>query len=203
MAHFERTPATPSTSIHWVARLRALAGLGVAPQHPEPMPCRPLDVLVLCTGSPARAILGEALVSHLGKGRLRGHSAGRRPTDRVNPLALRVLAEHGVPTRTFYSRSWDEFAGPRAPRMDLVITLCDAAAEETCPWWPGAPLRALWGMPDPAAVHGTEPQRLAAFRAVFDTLKSRIEPLVALVDRHIDRSTFAAELHRIAPPGEG
>jgi arsenate reductase (thioredoxin) len=184
-----------------VARLRAMAGLREAPR-PEPMPARPLEVLVLCTGNSARSIVGEALVSHLGKGRLRGHSAGSHPRGRVDPLALRVLAEAGIPTRTFYSKSWSEFSRRQAPRLDLVITVCDAAAEETCPWWPGAPLRVHWGVPDPAAVAGTEAQRLAAFRAVFATLRSRIEALVVLVDRRLARERFARELYAIAtPPG--
>ena len=166
------------------------------------MPRRPLNVLVLCTGNSARSILGEALVSHLGTGRLRGHSAGSHPTGRVNPLALRVLSEHGIATGAFRSKSWDEFAGPKASAMDLVITVCDAAAGETCPLWPGAPLRAHWGRPDPAAVQGTDDQRLRAFRATFDELKTRIERLVDLVDRKLDRDRFEAELRRIAPHAE-
>ena len=202
MAHVERSSTAKSAAAVLVARLRALAGLRRVVENENPMPSRPLNVLVLCTGNSARSILGEALVSHLGRGRLRGYSAGSHPTGRVNPLALRVLAEHGIPTRTFYSKSWDEFSKPKAAKMDLVITVCDAAAEETCPWWPGAPLRVHWGLPDPAAAQGTEAQRLQAFRAVFDALKTRIERLVELVDRKLDRDTFEVELQRIAPPAE-
>lgn len=202
MAYIERSSTAKSAAAVLVARLRALAGLRRVVENENPMPSRPLNVLVLCTGNSARSILGEALVSHLGRGRLRGYSAGSHPTGRVNPLALRVLAEHGIPTRTFYSKSWDEFSRPKAAQMDLVITVCDAAAEETCPWWPGAPLRVHWGLPDPAAAPGTEAQRLQAFRAVFDTLKARIERLVELVDRKLDRDTFEVELQRIAPPVE-
>ena len=183
----------------FVARMRALARFRPPAQNVAPMPRRPLNVLVLCTGNSARSILGEALVSHLGRGRLRGHSAGSKPTGRVNPLALRVLAEHGIPTRTFYSKSWHEFAKPDARAMDLVVTVCDDAAQETCPYWPGAPLRVHWGLPDPAAVKGTEAQRLRAFRATFDALKPRVEELVALVDRRLDREQFAAGLMRLAP----
>lgn len=195
-----RTEGPPSAfPATLVARLLALAGVRRIPENRDAMPRRPLNVLVLCTGNSARSILGEALVNHFGKGRLRGHSAGSHPTGRVNPLALRVLAEAGIPTRTFYSKSWDGFARPDAPAMDLVVTVCDAAADETCPWWPGAPLRVHWGMPDPAAVEGTEAQRLAAFRAVFQTLRARIERLAALVERDLSRQEFEAELHRIAP----
>lgn len=195
-------PVTAAATPTLGARLRALAGLQARVLRPEPMPSRSLDVLVLCTGNSARSILGEALVSHLGKGRLRGHSVGSHPSGRVDPLALRVLAEAGIPTRTSYSKSWSEFARPSAPKMDLVITVCDAAAEETCPWWPGAPMRVHWGLPDPAATAGTEAQRLAAFRGVFALLRARIEALVGLVDRRLDRAAFARELYAIAADDE-
>lgn len=188
-------PASPSASATLVARLRSLACLGERARRAEPMPCRPLEVLVLCTGNSARSILGEALIKHFGKGRLHGHSAGSHPVGRVDPLALRVLAEAGIPTRTFYSKSWSEFSRSHAPRLDLVITVCDAAAEETCPWWPGAPLHVHWGIADPAATPGTEDQRLAAFRATRGVLRRRIERLVDLVGRRLDREQFARELY--------
>lgn len=181
----------------WVARLRALAGLPAANENKIPMPDRPLNVLVLCTGNSARSILGEALLSHLGRGRIRGFSAGSQPAGRVHPLALRVLAENGIATPKFYSKSWNEFGRADSPAMDIVITVCDSAAEETCPWWPGAPMRAHWGLPDPSNATGTEEERLQAFRRTFAALKARIEQLAALVERRPDRETFEAELARI------
>ena len=181
----------------WLSRLRALVVHDAIDHNPSLMPDRPLNVLVLCTGNSARSILGEALLNHLGHGKVRGFSAGSQPAGRVNPLALRVLAENGIPTRTFYSKSWDEFARPEAGAMDIVITVCDAAAEETCPWWPGAPMRAHWGLPDPAAVQGTEDERLQSFRETYAKMRTRIERLIALVERRPDRAAFEAELQRI------
>jgi arsenate reductase (thioredoxin) len=202
MDRIEGSVPTPlSTAAALVARLRALAGLSPPPAAPVAMPRRPLNVLVLCTGNSARSILGEALLTHLGRGRLKGFSAGTRPAGRVHPLALRVLAENGIPTRTFYSKGWDEFGGPGGRAMDIVITVCDAAAEETCPWWRGTPLRAHWGIPDPAAAQGTEAERLRAFREVFATLKARTEHLVELAGRQLDRRSFESELHQIAASG--
>lgn len=139
-----------------------------------------LRVLVLCTGNSARSILGEALLNHHGGGRIRACSAGSRPTGQVNPLALQVLAEAGITDFEPRSKSWDEFALPGAPEMDVVITVCDSAAGESCPLWPGAPLRAHWGVPDPAAVTGEPGHRLAAFREAFRVLGHRARQLAAL-----------------------
>jgi arsenate reductase (thioredoxin) len=132
---------------------------------------RPYQVLFLCTGNSARSILAEALLNHLGRGRFVAHSAGSFPNGRVHPLALATLQQHGM----------DEFALPGEHRsMDLVITVCDNATGESCPIWPGHPAAAHWGVPDPAAVEGSEERRRKAFRQAFDTLRARIEGLIAL-----------------------
>jgi arsenate reductase (thioredoxin) len=136
-------------------------------------------VLFLCTGNSARSILAEALLTAQGSG-WRGHSAGSHPVGRVNPGALRFLAAAGLPTGGLSSKSWDVFAAPGAPVIDLVITVCDAAAGETCPIWPGQPARAHWGLPDPAAVQGPDAQVDAAFAATAQSLSSRIVALLAL-----------------------
>ena len=158
---------------------------------------RVINVLVLCTGNSARSILSEALINHLGRGRFEAHSAGSKPTGRVNPLALRVLQEQGVPTTGRRSKSWDEFSAPGAPAMDVVITVCDNAAGETCPLWPGTPARAHWGLPEPAAVTGTETERLEAFRATARLIESRVQRLVAMKDPLHENRQLEAELRRI------
>lgn len=139
-----------------------------------------INVLVLCTGNSARSILGEALINHLGGGRWRAYSAGSNPTGRVNPLSLEVLAEKGLPTEGCRSKSWDEFALPDAPRMDLVITVCDNAAGEVCPIWPGHPAKVHMGFPDPAAAEGTHVERLEAFRAVYAMIEAKVRRLIEL-----------------------
>ena len=154
-------------------------------------------MLVLCTGNSARSILCEALITHLGQGRFRAHSAGSKPTGRVNPLALRVLEERGVPTAGLRSKSWDEFTGPDAPTMDIVITVCDNAAGETCPLWPGSPARAHWGLADPAAVTGSEGQKLVAFRETRRQVEARVKRLVAMRDPVHENRQLEAELKRI------
>ena len=162
---------------------------------PADPPSRPRNVLFLCTGNSARSIMAESLLNGLGQGRWRAFSAGSRPAGTVNPLALEVLARHGMPTAGLRSKSWDEFARagefPRASNvaplsghaasaaMDLIFTVCDNAAAEPCPVWPGHPATAHWGFPDPAAVAGTEEERRAAFERVFAGLRARIEELLA------------------------
>jgi arsenate reductase (thioredoxin) len=138
----------------------------------------PLNILILCTGNSARSILGEGLVGHVSQGRARGFSAGSHPAGGVNPVALETLARHGVPIENPRSKSWDEFSAPGAPVMDLVITVCDSAARETCPVWPGAPVQAHWGVPDPAFVQPIEARR-EAFEIVFETLRRRFEAFFA------------------------
>jgi arsenate reductase (thioredoxin) len=141
-----------------------------------------MNVLFLCTGNSARSILAEAILNSLpqAKGRLHAYSAGSQPRQAVNPLALAVLREHRIDPEGLRSKSWDEFAQPGAPVMDFVITVCDQAAAETCPVWPGHPTTAHWGIADPAAVTGTEDEQHRAFRDAFLVLKRRIELFAAL-----------------------
>ncbi|MDR6129095.1 arsenate reductase ArsC [Sphingomonas sp. SORGH_AS_0438] len=138
------------------------------------------NVLVLCTGNSARSILGEAIVNRLGQGRFRGFSAGSAPKGQVHPGALRLLARHGYPTDDLRSKSWDEFADGKGPSMDIVITVCDNAGGEVCPVWTGTPIKAHWGLPDPAAVTGDDATVDAAFEATHDALTRRIAKLVEL-----------------------
>ena len=157
----------------------------------------PFNVLVLCTGNSARSILAEALINHLGHGRFRAYSAGSKPAGKVNPYALRVLQEMKVSAPAARSKSWDEFAGPDAPKMDLVITVCDNAAGETCPLWPGTPAKVHWGLHDPATVTGTDEQRVQAFRDTYRLLDARVRRLVALRDPLHENRQLEAELRRI------
>src|SRR5207244_404026 len=137
-----------------------------------------VNVLFVCTGNSARSIIAEALLNHRGSGRFRAYSAGSHPVGRVNPLALDVLAQQGVSTDGLRSKSWDEFAAPAAPSMDMIYTVCDAAAQEVCPVWPGHPVTKHWGLPDPAAAHGSDDERRAAFLRTFQALDARITALV-------------------------
>lgn len=141
---------------------------------------RPYNVLVLCTGNSARSILAERLMERHGAGRFRAFSAGSFPKGAVHPLALRLLAEQGLPTEGLRSKSWEEFTAPDAPKMDFVFTVCDQAASEPCPVWPGHPVTAHWGVPDPAAVEGGEVQRMFAFREAFAALGRRIAIFASL-----------------------
>ena len=147
----------------------------------------PLHVLFLCTHNSARSILAEALLNHLGRGRFVAHSAGSQPRGEPNPLALRVLREAGVPTDGLASKSWDVFGTPDAPKMDLVITVCDNAAGETCPYWPGQPATAHWGYADPSAAEGDEAERLAAFHRTMIAIRQRLELLANLPPAALDR----------------
>jgi protein-tyrosine-phosphatase len=137
------------------------------------------NVLFLCTGNSARSILAEAYLNHAGKGRYRAYSAGSKPGGRVNPFSLSVLREKGIPVDGARSKSWDEFAAPDAARMDLVVTVCDSAAGEACPVWPGAPAKAHWGVDDPAAVQGSDAEKRAAFERAFRELKAKIDAWLA------------------------
>lgn len=138
----------------------------------------PFNVLILCTGNSARSIMAEGLLNARGGGRYRAFSAGSKPSGRPHPLALAQLEAAGIDTGFARSKSWDEFAAPGAPRLDLVVTVCDSAAAETCPYWPGAPMRAHWGLPDPAAVTGEGAE--AAFAQAFAVLDRRMTALAAL-----------------------
>lgn len=137
-------------------------------------------VLFLCTGNSARSIMAESLLNREGGRRLRAFSAGSRPTGAVHPLTLAVLSENGHPVAGLRSKSWDEFARPGAPPIDLVVTVCDNAAGEVCPIWPGHPARIHLGFPDPAAAAGSEAERLALFRAVYRQIEAKVRRLIAL-----------------------
>jgi arsenate reductase len=160
------------------------------------------NVLFLCTANSARSILAESLLNHWGQGRFRAYSAGSFPSGTVNPLALQLLVQLDLPTDGLRSKSWDEFARPEAQLIDFVITVCDNAAGETCPVWPGQPVTAHWGIPDPAAVAGTEAQRMGAFRQALHSLERRIKALVALPIESLDRPALRQALAAIAqsPP---
>lgn len=134
-------------------------------------------IIILCTGNSCRSIIGEALLNHLGKGRVKAYSAGSHPTGRVNPNALAVLKEHGIPAEGYTSKSWEAFG---SVPIDIVITVCDQAAGETCPAYLGKALKARWGLPDPAEASGSEVEIKAAFQATYDALKRRVERLLAL-----------------------
>lgn len=161
------------------------------------MPVDRYNVLFLCTGNSARSILGEALLNHLGGGRFKGYSAGSHPKGAVHPMALRVLSENGVPTAGARSKSWDEFARHSAPPMNFVFTVCDDAAGEACPIWPGTPVTAHWGIEDPAAVDGPEFRRLAAFEAAYRNMRNRIEAFISLPLASIDQMALVARLKGI------
>lgn len=141
---------------------------------------RTFNVLFICTGNSARSILAEGLMNHLGQGRLKAWSAGSHPKGEVHPMALQTLAELHVPTEGFSSKSWDVFAAPDAPALDFVFTVCDNAAGEVCPVWPGQPMTAHWGVPDPAAPCDSTAEQQRRFRDVAHVLKRRIELLLAL-----------------------
>lgn len=155
------------------------------------------NVLVLCTGNSARSILAEALINRLGKGRFRGFSAGSHPKGTVHPLALELLEQMEFPTADLRSKSWDEFAGPGAPTLDFIFTVCDNAAGEVCPVWPGHPTTAHWGINDPAAVEGSDTDKQNAFRVAFDALEKRIATFVALPFDSLDQQTLKQRLNEI------
>jgi arsenate reductase len=138
------------------------------------------NVLFLCTGNSARSILAEALLNAQANGRFRAFSAGSRPAGRVNPFALELLEERGIATAGLRSKSWDEFAAPDAPDLHYVFTVCDNAAGEACPFWPGHPVTAHWGIPDPATVEGSDDDQRRAFRIAFERLSARIGAFLRL-----------------------
>jgi protein-tyrosine-phosphatase len=144
------------------------------------------NVLFICTGNSARSIIGEALLDHMARGRFVAFSAGSHPKGQVHPLALKALKSLGVPADGLRSKSWDEFGRPDAPKMDFVFTVCDQAAGEPCPFWPGQPVTAHWGMPDPAALEGPEQAKEQAFRDTVVTMRRRLELLLALPMAKLD-----------------
>src|SRR6185437_13853103 len=144
------------------------------------MSSRPLNVLFLCTGNSARSILAESLVNHWGRGKFLGYSAGSHPKGKVHPIATALLQKMRLPTEGLRSKSWDEFATLGAPPLDFVFTVCDNAAGEVCPYWPGQPMTAHWGVEDPAGVAGTDTDKWVAFRNTFRLLDSRIKIFASL-----------------------
>lgn len=158
---------------------------------------QPLNVLFLCTGNSARSIMAEALMNHLGGGRFHAFSAGSMPKGAINPHALPLVRALGFKDEDFRSKPWDEFAGPGAPALDFIITVCDDAAGEVCPIWPGQPITAHWGVPDPAAATGSEAQIAVAFRDAARQLRNRIELLVALPTVQLDRMSLQNRLREI------
>ncbi len=157
----------------------------ISPEHISPEQIS--NVLFLCTGNSARSILAEALVSHWGKGLFRGFSAGSFPKGEVHPIALRLIEQFGLPTADLRSKSWDDFAAPGAPTMDYIFTVCDQAAGEMCPIWPGHPITAHWGLPDPAAVRGTPAEQAAAFRETFRVLETRVRFFLTFQFKKLNR----------------
>jgi arsenate reductase len=160
-----------------------------------------MNVLFLCTGNSARSILAEALIDHWGAGRFKGYSAGSFPKGEVNPLAIELLQQFGMPTEGMRSKSWDEFAVPGAPVMDFVFTVCDQAAGEQCPIWPGHPITAHWGVPDPAGVEGKKAMQMLAFRQGFSQLERRIKLFVDL-RFELERKALQAKVREIGRLGD-
>jgi arsenate reductase (thioredoxin) len=159
------------------------------------------NVLFICTGNSARSIMAEGLMNHLGGGRFKAWSAGSYPNGTVNPFALQTLATLRIPTDGFRSKSWDEFAKPGAPTLDFAFTVCDNAAGEVCPVWPGQPMTAHWGVPDPAAVEGSDEHKARAFMEVAITLKRRIELMLALPLSSLAGLSLQHEIDQIGKSG--
>ena len=155
------------------------------------------NVLFLCTGNSARSVLAESILNHMGNGRFRAYSAGSHPAGRVHPFALELLAEQRFPTQGLRSKSWDEFAAPGAPPMDFVFTVCDKAAGEVCPVWPGQPMTAHWGIPDPAAAHGGDREARHAMADALRQLSRRISLFVSLPLDKLDAIAIQREIRAI------
>ncbi|MBI5438134.1 MAG: arsenate reductase ArsC [Nitrosomonadales bacterium] len=155
------------------------------------------NVLVLCTGNSARSILGEVLFNALGKGKFKAHSAGSKPVGRVNPFALELLQQQGHSIEGLRSKSWDEFAAPDAPQIDFIFTVCNNAAGETCPVWPGKPATAHWGIPDPADVEGRDEAKRAAFKTAYNQLARRIQLFMSLPIESLDKLALKQKLAEI------
>ena len=158
---------------------------------------KPYNILVLCTGNSARSILGEALFNTLGAGRFQAYSAGSHPSGRVNPFAIEQLQAMGYPTESLRSKSWDEFAEADAPQMDFVVTVCDNAAGEVCPLWPGHPVTAHWGFPDPASVEGGDEEKRAAFANTLRQIRHRVQLLLSLPLETLDHMALENQMRAI------
>lgn len=168
----------------------------------DPTPSQPFNVLFLCTGNSARSILAEAILNRIGRGRFRAFSAGSHPKGEVNPAALKLLAGMGYPTQGLRSKPWDEFAGPGAPPLDFVFTVCDDAAGEVCPVWPGQPMTAHWGLADPAAVTGSDAQVALAFADAYRVLSNRIGLFASLPIAGLNRLSLQRRLDEIGQSRE-
>ncbi|MGB7548975.1 MAG: arsenate reductase ArsC [Terracidiphilus sp.] len=158
---------------------------------------KPYNILVLCTGNSARSIIGEALFNTLGAGRFKAYSAGSHPAGKVNPFAIEQVRALGYPVETLRSKSWDEFAQPDAPQMDFVVTVCDKAAGEVCPLWPGQPVTAHWGFPDPAAVEGSDEEKRAAFTRTLHQVRNRVQLFLSLPLGTLDRMAIENRMRAI------
>ncbi len=158
---------------------------------------RPFNVLFLCTGNSARSILAESILRQVGAGRFVSHSAGSHPNGKINPFALEFLRANRLPTEGMRSKNWEEFAKPASPPLDFVFTVCDNAAGEVCPVWPGQPMTAHWGVPDPALVEGSDEQKRKAFSVTGNILLNRIRLFVSLPLTSLDRLTLVKKLSEI------
>jgi len=162
------------------------------------MNAKTYKVLFLCTGNSARSIMAEAILNAEGSGKFRAYSAGSHPTGTVNPHTLEVIHAAGYPTEGLRSKDWTEFSGPDAPALDFIFTVCDNAAGEVCPVWPGQPMTAHWGFPDPAAVNGSEADKRAAFVAIFRQIRTRLLALTELPIDDLDRLSLQGKLEQLA-----
>ena len=158
---------------------------------------RVYNVLFLCTGNSARSILAESLLNHWGKGKFHAYSAGSYPKGQVHPMAVELLQRVNLPTQNLRSKSWDEFAAPATPRIDFILTVCDNAAGEVCPVWPGRPMTAHWGIADPAAVEGSDVEKVFAFRKALEELEARVKLFASLPIASLDDMTLQARLREI------
>lgn len=155
------------------------------------------NILVLCTGNSARSILGEALFNTMGAGRFKAYSAGSHPAGKVNPFAAELVEGLGYPLENLRSKSWDEFARPDSPAMDFIVTVCDKAAGEMCPLWPGQPVTAHWGFPDPAAVEGSDEVKREAFRQTLRQIRNRVQLFISLPLETLDRMAIENRMREI------
>jgi arsenate reductase len=158
---------------------------------------RPYNILILCTGNSARSIMAEALFNTLGAGRFKAYSAGSHPTGKVNPFAIEQVQALGYPVQNLRSKSWDEFAQHSAPKMDFVVTFCDNAAGEVCPLWPGLPVTAHWGFPDPAAFEGADEQKRAVFTQTLHQMRNRLQLFLSLPLETLDRMAIESRMRAI------
>ena len=164
---------------------------------------RPLNVLIVCTGNSARSILAESLINYWGRGKFRGYSAGSQPRGSIHPIALELLRQMKMPTEGLRSKSWDEFAAADAPQMDFIFTVCDNAANETCPAYPGQAMRAHWGVADPALETGSQTDQWLAFREAFRELESRVRIFTSLPLESLDRASLQQRLDDIGKSRAG